>query len=152
MAFNAIETQKLVDDYKTVTYKITGIANSAWTANSTVITANTLNFANSSVYCPLILLKVQYSVDAPQNNGYVRLHWVSKTANANQAIFNFSTSDDGVFEAWMPNNATNPSGDIGVALSMPANSIFNFIMTFLKDNSTGAWANGYIDTTSGTYY
>ena len=152
MAFNAIEVQKLVDDYKTLTVKVTGIANSQWTANSVVVQANTLNFANSSVLCPLVLTKLQYSTDAAPTSGYVRIHWVSNTANANQTMFNFGTSDDGIFEAWMPNNAPNPSGDVGVALQLPANSIFNFIMTFIKDNGTGAWANGYIDTLTGTYY
>ena len=163
MAFNIIETQKLVDDHKTLKLKLTGVGNAAWSGYYPIVIANQLAFANASSGIPhiLSLVECQYSTDVAPS-AYVQLYWVS-TVNTNVAIFTFGTSDDGVLSGLIGNNANTPNGDIGIQISgAGAGNTVNMILTFYKElqglpgnvahYGVGSWANGYSDVYSGTPY
>ena len=146
MAFQTIETITLLDTDRVAQFKITGVANAVWNTNATVIQANTLRFANASMPINrLTVTSVQYSTDAAAN-GFIGLYYVGAT---NTAIYNFGSSDDGAFDAYIPNTTgAGVTGDIGIIVQnfQPANT-FNFIITVAKDNEAdpgrGAWANAF---------
>lgn len=142
MAVNAPEVQILADSDSTVVVKITGQYDAATTANTKVVVANTVGFANTSKDCILSLEELQYSVRV--NSGFIALEWHSKV-NSNSRIVNFgSIAADGRLSHTIVNNANTPSGDINLVVRGAANNdTYNFILKLRKENQNGAFSNAW---------
>ena len=147
--FNTIETVTLVDTDRTAVIKVTGVFNSTFNTNVTIIQANTLRFANASgqPIHRLVVTSIQYSTSVSPN-GFSQLYFVGNS-NPNVAIFNFGCNDDGMIDAHIHNTCTNPYGDIGLTIQggQIGNTV-NFVIALYKDNDNpgpgqGAWSNAY---------
>ena len=138
MAINNPEVQILSDEGQTTRIKIHGYYNAACTANTVVVTANALSFANTSQTCLFSIAKVEYAVDVA--NGFVALQWVG--ANNNTGIMSFGTSQGGMFDYYIPNNATNPTGDLNLAVyNLAGNDVYTIMMTLNKEQG---YANAFL--------
>ena len=141
MAANQPTTQILMDDGAKTVVKVTGYYNTAASnANTQIINAKTLAFANSSQNCILTLIGVQYSVDL--STGFVQLAW--EGVSSNTEILTFGTSTTGTFSGWFPNNATNPTGNVTISVyGAQPNDCYNFILILNKEPHLG-YANAYL--------
>ena len=140
MAANAPEVQILSDEGTTTRVKIHGYFNASANANSNtvVVTANALSFANTSQTCLFSIAKVEYAVDVA--NGFIALQWVG--ANNNTGIMSFGTSQGGMFDYYIPNNATNPTGDLNLAVyNLAGNDVYTIMMTLNKESG---YANAFL--------
>jgi hypothetical protein len=139
---NTIDVQTLSDSDAKVVVKLTAYYTSAANAGNTlVIQANTFKGANGAVVpCYLDVEVTEFFVSA--SNGFIALEYVG--ASANQRIFSAGKiTGSGIYEQWMPNNATNPTGDINLFNSaLDANDTWSMVVTMRKRNdATNAWAN-----------
>lgn len=127
-------TQILLDTTKRTVVKVTGTG--ADQANTTILNANTLNGAISGLgYHELLVRKVVYSVT--DGGGYVKLYW--QGASANVDMVNITGNGKLEFEPEamvLNNNATNPSGNVGLSTTgMTANSAFTVIIDLRKNSA-----------------
>jgi hypothetical protein len=137
MSANNPEVTVLSDTGTTAVVSITGYYNAATTQNTKVLTANTLSFANTSQTCIVTLQKVQFSADV---TGSLQLQWIGGSSNS--TIMNFGTSQAGNFDAYVPNFASSPTGDINLnQIGLANNDVYNLILTLNKERG---YANGYL--------
>jgi hypothetical protein len=139
---NVPDVQLLTDSDARVVIKVSAFYTSAQTAGNTVIIqANTLKGANTSIVpCYLDVESIEFDVGTA--NGFLSVEYVGSAAN--QKIISFGrVGGAGVFEQWIPNNATNPTGDINLFNSaLDANDTYSMVITMRKRNDgTQAWAN-----------
>lgn len=144
MSANAPEVQLLSDTGLTTIVKVTGYYTSACTAaNTMVVNTAALSFANTSQSCLVSISRIQYSSDVA---GIVQLYW---EGSSNSPIVNFGTSQAGNFEAYITNNATAPTGNIGVqTINLAANDTYSFILTLNKEHG---YANAFIGYNDNIY-
>lgn len=158
---NKFTTQTLRDSTTDVIIKLTGSFDSATQElNTSRISANTmygaldansvplysgLSKSNTALpYYNLQLTNVEYFVNMPQGAGAVELFWTGGGANAAQqyansaTIFhlNYAGTYGGENMVSIPNNATNPNGNLGIATTgAAANCSYTIICSFRKDNA-----------------
>jgi hypothetical protein len=140
MAANAPEVQILSDEGTTTRVKIHGYYNASATGNTntTVVTANALSFANTSQTCLLSVSKIEFASD--MTNGVVALQWVGGSGNTN--IVSLGGGQAGMFDYYIPNNATSPTGDINLATYYATgNDVYTIILTLNKESG---YANAYL--------
>lgn len=140
MAANAPEVQILSDEGTTTRVKIHGYYNASATPNSNtvVVTANALSFANTSQTCLFSIAKMQFASD--MTNGFVALQWIG--ASSNTGIASFGGGQAGMFDYYIPNNATSPTGDLNLATyNTTGNDVYTIILTLNKESG---YANAYL--------
>jgi hypothetical protein len=139
MAFNTPEVQILSDGGQTSIVKIAAIYNTSNTANVVVINPKNLAFANTSQNCRVSISKIEYSADIGTTAGAVQLYWEGTT---NASIMSFSSSNDGMFDQYLTNNATAPTGNIGVGTyGVGSGDTYNFILYLNKE---AGFSNAFI--------
>lgn len=147
MTANTPTVQLLTDQGQTAILKVTGYYTAANDSDTIILAANTLAWANANAdsnVCTLSISKIQYASDMAE--GFVQLYWVG--ANSNAEIVTFGTSQAGKFDAFIPNNAGVPQGQIGLAVSgSAANDSFNFIVTINKEKGFDRAFVAYNDNT-----
>ena len=127
-------TQILLDTTKRTVIKITG--KGVDQANTTIVNANTLNGAIAGLgYHEVNVRKILYSVS--DGGGYVNLYWQGASANVDMVNITGQSSLDFIPEAMvLQNNATNPSGNIGLSTTgMTTNSAFTVILDLRKNTA-----------------
>jgi hypothetical protein len=147
MAANAPEVQVIFDNGQTARVKVTAYFTGATTSNTTIVRANTLAFANtskSSNVCSLSISQVQFASDLA---GFAQLYWAG--ASANTPIYNFGTSHAGTLDAYVQNNATGPTGELGLWINAAANlDTLDLIITINKE---AGYANAFIEYNDNRY-
>lgn len=130
MLFNTPQVQIIDDQDHQAVVKITGYYNTATSANTLVVAANTLFGGNTSLPCILAVNSWEYSSSLA--NGFIALEWVS-TTNQNTTIMTCGRFNDGAIARYIPNNANTPTGDVNLvtANAQPGDS-FSLTVSFLK--------------------
>ncbi len=152
MSANVPEVFVLDDTDHQSVIKITGYYTAACTTNNTIVTANTLKGANTSLPCILSITALEYTSSIA--NGHVDVEFVS-TVNANSKAITVGRANDGQWNRYIPNSANTASGDINLnQIGLSSGDSFTLIITCLKefrgvywDNTgrgSGAWANTQI--------
>ena len=124
----------------TTRVKIHGYFNASATpnTNTVVVTANSLSFANTSQTCLFSISKVEFASDIA--NGFIALQWVG--ASSNMGIISFGTSQAGMFDYYIPNNATSPTGDLNFATyNIAGNDVYTIMLTLNKESG---YANAFL--------
>lgn len=137
MSVNNPEVQVLYDTGRETMVKIHGYYNTTTTQNVKIITANALSFANTSQTCLVSITRVMYQT---QVTGIAQLQWVG--ASSNTPIVSFGRSAAGVFEGYMTNNGSSPTGDINLWVIGAANNDSYDI--FLTLNKEQGYANAFL--------
>ena len=147
MAVNAPEVQVLIDDGAKSVIKIIGYYNAATSSNTLVVQANTLAFGNTSKTCIVTLTGVTYSTSMA--NGYVQLQWIGSSSNT--GILNFGRNSSGTLSAWIPNNASSPTGDIALqVVNAQPNDSYDLLLLLNKEAQLG-YANAYVGYNDSTF-
>lgn len=140
---NAPEVQLLSDGGLTSVVKISGIYTSGVTANTKVVTANALSFANNSQPCLITISKIQYVSDV---SGFVQLEW---QGSPNAAIASFGSGQSGELNAYFPNYANTATGDINLFVSGAASGdSFTLIVTLNKEQG---FANAFVEYNDASF-
>jgi hypothetical protein len=134
----SINTQTLNDDGQSTVVKAVNYYSGSDTSNNVIVVPKNLRYANTSQLCMMSIVAVQYNTSTA--NGIVQLYWESSSANT--PIYTFGRVASGRFDAYIVNNAPNPTGNIGIqTINMNANDNFSFVISMNKD--TG-FANAFL--------
>ncbi len=127
-------TQILHDTQKRTVIKITGTGLDS--VNTTILNANTLLGAKSGLgYHEINVRKIIYNV--PDAGAYVKLYWQGAAANSDMVnITGQGTIEFDPEPMVLKNDATNPSGNIGLSTTgMVANSCFTVLLECRKNTA-----------------
>lgn len=125
-------TQILLDTTKRTVIKITGTGTNQ--ANTTILNANSLNGAIANLgYHELTVRRIMHSI----TDGYVKLYWQGASANVDMVNISGAGTIDFIPESMvLNNNATNPSGNVGLSTAgMGANSAFTVVVDLRKNTA-----------------
>lgn len=154
---NTTNVQVLFDGGDTTIIKVTGFyLGGAQNSNTTIIQANTLQYANNSQPCVVCVEDIKYMVSLPSENAYAELYYANANTSANVVIYNFgSYSGSGEYLQFIPNPLVpqtlsgggpgksiantanlinNTAGDIGLFLYQVGTTVdaFTFVITVRK--------------------
>jgi hypothetical protein len=137
---NSPEVQVLYDNGRETMIKVIGYYSASESDFTIIANTKALAFANTSKTCIVSISKIQYVCDC--STGAISLYWQGQSSNTNVAYF--GTSSCGTINAFIPNNASNPTGNIGLqTLGLVANDSYSLFITLNKEPTDG-YANAYI--------
>jgi hypothetical protein len=138
---NSPEVQVLYDNGRETMIKVIGYYTTGTSDFTTIANTKALAFANTSKTCIVSISKIQYAVDC--GTGAISLYWQGQSSNTNVAYF--GTSSCGTFDAFITNNASNPTGNIGLqTLGLVDRDSYSLFITLNKQPTNG-YANAYIE-------
>jgi len=129
----------ILDNASTTIIKVTGYYSGSDSSNTVILNPKTLVFANTSQTPIVDISRVQHCVDLA-GAAVVQLYYEGGTSTA---IYNYGGSSAGSLDALIPNNATTPTGNIGLqTIGVAAGDTYDFIIQLNKDKDKG-FANVY---------
>ena len=145
---NSPEVQVLYDNGRETMIKVIGYYTTGTSDFTTIANTKALAFANTSKTCIVSISKIQYAVDC--STGAISLYWQGSSANTNAAYF--GTSSCGNIDAPLINNASSPTGNIGLqTLGLVGGDSYSLFITLNKQPTDG-FANAYIEYNDNNFH